>query len=107
MKSYIVDDVKIRYLGEYHPYDHGTNPNFDDYSRSVLNIKDGRDGAEVAFVADLEAYVRTLPAGAVLAYYPSSKAGKEKKGLAALIKAVAREEDEVIPDLLLRARTVE
>lgn len=107
MKSYVAEGVRIRYLGDYHPYDHGTNPSFDRYSREILNIKDGGAGSELPFTEALAAYVRTLASGAVLTYYPSSKAGKEKKGLAALIRLVAREDDEVFPDLLVRTRTVE
>lgn len=107
MKSYVVEGVRIRYLGEYHPYDHGTNPSFDQYSKSILNIKDGRPGSELPFAEPLSAYTGTLGSGTVLTYYPSSKAGKEKKGLAALIRLVAREGDEVFPDLLVRTRTVD
>lgn len=107
MKSYLVDGVRIGYLGEYHPYDQGTNSSFDQYSRSVLDIKDGRPGSELPFAQPLAAHTQLLAPHAVLTYYPSSKAGKEKKGLAGLIRLVAREDDEVFPDLLIRTRTVD
>lgn len=107
MKSYVVDGVRIGYLGEYHPYDHGTNPLFDQYSRNILNIKDGRLGSELPFAPLLAEHTHLLAPHAVLTYYPSSEAGKEKQGLAGLIRMVARQDDEVLSDLLIRSRTVD
>lgn len=77
----------VNALGVYHPYRSGTNPNFDDYSRNILNLKNGYQIGLDYFYALLD---KELGEGFAIAAVPSHNPESATNGIKKLAQMLCR-----------------
>lgn len=85
-----LNDVGITIFWDaYHPYHGGTNPDFNDFSREILNLKDGNAKAIEHFA---NYFVNTLRivGGVVICAVPSHDPQKKQSGVHLVINEISR-----------------
>lgn len=79
---------KINYLGHYHPKRNGTNPNFDDFSQNVLNLKDFDNKSIQSFYENCLRWLNEEFDSIVIV--PSHSPLKTRSGIKLLAKKIAK-----------------
>ena len=93
----------VRTLDNYHPYRGGNNPNFNDFSKSILNLKNGEPSAISFFNNELNHFFN---AGSTIMIIPSHDPLKKNSGIKQLANLLVKNY-ELVDGTHLLNRTVE
>jgi len=102
-----VKDGSILYIGDYHPFYHGTNKDFDEFSNMILKLKEQDDEAVKFFYDKIK---MKLGENFTIVVVPSHSVNTKKTAKNAGVVSVAclwgsENKDEIInekPDFILR-----